>query len=158
MNQELTTQSQVTHVPAGNDTEVLVTQDYAGFWIRFAAALIDGLALQAVMWVIRLVAGVDLLHPPFWLTLIGYAISWSYATILTVKFGQTLGKMIVGVRVVRQDGRPLGWGQVLLRETLGKIVSALLLLIGYIMAGFDSKKRALHDRMASTYVIKVKSK
>ncbi|WP_134682715.1 RDD family protein [Brevibacillus migulae] len=127
---------------------------YAGFWIRFVASLLDGIVMMALQFLIYFIAGVDMLEPPALLNLALTIVSIAYYVIMTVLLGQTLGKMALGIRVVRKDGGPNGWGWILLRETIGKFVSALILMIGYIMAGFDSKKRSLHDRMSRTYVVK----
>jgi uncharacterized RDD family membrane protein YckC len=72
----------------------------------------------------------------------------------TMIWGQTLGKKIVGVRVVRGDyGGSLGLGQVLARETIGKALSVATLLIGFFMVGWAKNKRGLHDRLADTRVV-----
>jgi uncharacterized RDD family membrane protein YckC len=84
---------------------------------------------------------------------IQYAIVISYETIMIGRFGATLGKMAVGIRVVKSDGSRVGYGRAFGRY-FAKIVSLLTLLIGYIMAGFDSQKRALHDYICDTRVIK----
>jgi uncharacterized RDD family membrane protein YckC len=60
--------------------------------------------------------------------------------------------MAVGLKVVRTDGSGLGWGIAVGRFFM-YIVSGIILLIGYIMAGFDEEKRALHDRVCDTRVI-----
>lgn len=67
------------------------------------------------------------------------------------KWGQTLGKMAMQIRVVSMDGGPLSFGQAVGRY-FAAILSALLLLIGYLMAGVRSDKRALHDLLAGTRV------
>jgi uncharacterized RDD family membrane protein YckC len=129
---------------------------YAGFWIRFLAVLIDGIALQAVFIVLNLILNVSLLNPPWQITMFQYVIQIIYFVALTVLLGQTLGKMVVGIKVIRQDkDLPNTWGSILLRETIGKFVSAITLLIGYIMAAFNKEKKALHDRIARTYVVKL---
>lgn len=138
----------------GVDRQVGSEYRYAGFWIRFVASFLDGIVMFAFQYLIYFIAGVDLMEPPALLNLALTLVSIAYYVIMTVMLGQTLGKMALGIRVVRKDGGPNGWGWILLRETVGKLVSALILMIGYIMAGFDSKKRALHDRMSGTYVVK----
>ena len=64
----------------------------------------------------------------------------------------TIGKRMMGMRVVGNDGRPIGFGMALVREA-AKILSALLFLIGYIMAFFTKDHQALHDMMAGTVVV-----
>ncbi|GGA03456.1 putative membrane protein YteJ [Paenibacillus marchantiophytorum] len=127
---------------------------YAGFWIRFVAVLLDGIAIQAVFVLLSFIVNISPFKPNLGMSVLQYAISWSYSVILTVLLGQTLGKMIMGIRVIRKDGLPNTWGSILLREIIGKIVSTIILCIGYIMAGIDSEKRGLHDRMAGTRVVK----
>lgn len=78
-----------------------------------------------------------------------------YYIVMTVIWGQTLGKMATGIKVIRNDGTPNTWGIIILRETIGKFVSSIILCVGYMMAGWDGKKRALHDRMFATRVVKV---
>lgn len=127
---------------------------YAGFWIRFVASLLDGIVIDAFHLLVLVIAGVDIMEPPALLKLLLMILSIVYYVTMTVLLGQTLGKMAVGIRVIQRDGGPNSWGWILLRETIGKFVSALLLMIGFIMAGFDKKKRALHDHMSRTLVVK----
>lgn len=72
----------------------------------------------------------------------------------TALYGQTLGKKIVGIRVVRRDfGADLPMAAVIFRETGGKILSVFSLGIGFAMAGVTERKRALHDVLAHTQVL-----
>jgi uncharacterized RDD family membrane protein YckC len=81
-------------------------------------------------------------------------LGWGYFAGMESSFNQaTLGKKTLGLKVVGLDGERISFAKATGRY-FSKIISALILLIGYIMAGFDSKKRALHDIIASTYVIK----
>lgn len=123
---------------------------YAGFWIRFVAAFIDGILLIAVLYILGLSSKEAFSTEWFVQNILGMI----YYIVLTGVWGQTLGKMIIGVKVVRTDGGTAGWGTVILRETIGKIVSGIVLLIGYIWAGFDERKQSWHDKMAGTIVIK----
>jgi uncharacterized RDD family membrane protein YckC len=70
------------------------------------------------------------------------------------RWGQTVGKMLLRVRVVQVDGAPISLGQSLLRF-IGYFVSYLTLLLGYLLAGFRSDKRALHDLIAGTRVVRL---
>jgi uncharacterized RDD family membrane protein YckC len=63
--------------------------------------------------------------------------------------------MALGLKVIRADGGPISAGLALGRY-LAQILSALIFGIGYIIAGFDSEKRSLHDRICDTRVIYVK--
>jgi uncharacterized RDD family membrane protein YckC/Tfp pilus assembly protein PilE len=139
--------------------ENTMAMEYAGFWVRFAALILDRIIIFFLLLIPAIVLAVFftviglsetysiLWQPFFWL------FSFAYFIYFTFNHGATWGKKAVGVKVISSDGRKLSLGQVFLRETLGKIVSALILLIGYIMAGFTEKKRALHDMIADTYVV-----
>lgn len=140
---------------------------YAGFWIRLVAYLIDSAILSFGIGIIFGVAvvlamvvsgsGQDLSLAGLFIVLCAYALviagSILYHVLLTKRYGATLGKMALGLVVITQSGQPLSWGDVLLREVLGKIVSGLFFDLGYIVAAFTERKQALHDFMARTYVI-----
>jgi uncharacterized RDD family membrane protein YckC len=86
--------------------------------------------------------------------LIGLAIGATYEGVFVSRFGATPGKMALDLKVVRPDGGSISLGRAVGRY-FAKMVSAIILGIGYIMAGFDSQKRALHDMICDTRVIKV---
>ncbi len=111
---------------------------YAGFWIRFVAALIDIIIIGAA-------ASVSFLGDDSYPLL-----AILYDGILIGKWnGQTIGKKVCGIKVISADGRPCGVGQAFGRA-LAQILSVLTLFIGYIIAAFDGRKRALHDHVANT--------
>jgi len=145
---------------------------YAGFWKRFAAALIDGLIMSAVQTVIQLVltaAGVinmsefqanpdtaDLGH---FVVVVGilsgvmFIIQILYFAIMESSAKQaTLGKMVLGIMVTDADGKRISLGRAFGRN-LGKIVSSIILCIGYLMIAFTEKKQGLHDIMAGCLVV-----
>ncbi len=77
-----------------------------------------------------------------------------YFILPTTFFGRTLGKKVVGLRVVRVNcNEHLEFNQVILRETLGKLLSTALLLFGFIMVCFNARKRGLHDYIGDTVVV-----
>ena len=77
-----------------------------------------------------------------------------YFILPTTMFGRTLGKKVVGLRVVRVNcSEHLEFGQVILRETIGKLLSTAFCLIGFIMVCFNGRKRALHDYIGDTVVV-----
>src|SRR5205085_12660097 len=77
----------------------------------------------------------------------------AYQVWLTARFGGTLGKLALGLRVITVKGDKLSLGHSVGRY-FAQYVSGVILGIGYIMAGFDEEKRALHDRICNTRVIK----
>ena len=65
----------------------------------------------------------------------------------------SLGKMAMGIKVTDLEGQRISFGKAFLRS-IGKVVSQMIMYIGYIMAAFTEKKQALHDIIASTLVVK----
>jgi uncharacterized RDD family membrane protein YckC len=136
--------------------------DYAGFWTRFGAKFLDGIILQIAGFIMGLGAGIFLRSAGPVITAIviyplTFAINAAYNTYFIGKFGATPGKMAAKVRVVNPDGSSVSYGKALGRY-FAELLSGLLLMIGYIMAAFDDEKRALHDRICATRVIKVASR
>ncbi len=136
---------------------LLATVHPAGFWIRFVAIVVDGLCLAVVQWVLGFgIVALMVGAPGTLAAMIGlYAFNLFLGSIYPVIFhwrwGQTLGKMAMHIRVVTVEGGPLSLGTAIVRE-IGYWVSLVTLCIGYLMAAFRSDKRALHDLMAGTRV------
>jgi uncharacterized RDD family membrane protein YckC len=146
---------------------------FAGFWVRFLAKFLDGLLLWIVSTAINLGWSVlffgrvlfspqiNQFTPGLWFgyqgvaflsgTLIGVTYQWFFLT----RNGATPGKMALGLKVVRSDGSGLSSGRAIGRY-FSEMLSSLILLVGYIMAAFDDEKRALHDRICDTRVIRTK--
>lgn len=132
------------------------TRVYGGFWIRFAAVFIDGIILQIVGFLMgRFVGGLTGGGQTAANIATGLAVllGIAYEVYFIGSIGATPGKMALKLKVIRADGAPVGYGLALGRY-FAKILSALILLIGYIMAGFDEQKRALHDRICDTRVVR----
>lgn len=135
---------------------------YAGFWLRVAAALIDGLIMILPSFVIDFVIGL-VLYPKthmgyesmqIVLFIINSLISWLYYAITESSSKQgTFGKQIVGIKVTDLYGQRISMARATGRY-FGMIISGLILGIGYLMVAFTEKKQALHDMMASCLVIK----
>ena len=138
---------------------------FAGFWIRLVAYLIDTMILGAVQFAIALALGLaggaltDNGNGELTMALVGglcgMVVGVTYAVFFTGYNGQTPGKMALRIQVIRTDGTPMSYGRAFLREVIGKFVSGIILGIGYLMAGFDRQKQGLHDKIAGTYVIKL---
>jgi uncharacterized RDD family membrane protein YckC len=151
-------------VPPG----ALPTECFGGFWIRFVAYIIDSLVLVIPSFIIGAVAGAGSYATQYSGTAGGQAagagaqlaanamslaLGWLYFSLMESRYGGTLGKLAVGVRVVDEDGMFQSFGKATGRY-FSKILSACIVLIGFIMAGFDPQKRALHDRIVSTFVVR----
>ena len=138
---------------------------YAGFWKRFVAALIDSVVTAIGGFVVGLVLGVilgviagifgsgDAGLATLVGNLTGIVVGWLYFALMESSSAQgTLGKMALRIKVTDLNGQQIGFARATGRH-FGKIVSALILCIGFMMAGFTSKKQALHDMMAGCLVI-----
>jgi len=136
---------------------------YAGFWTRFAAVFLDGLLLWIVNTALNLAAGRGFQGIGaqgsnglgigfFLLFFVEIAIGLSYEAVMVGKYGATLGKMACKIRVVTADGGRVSYLRAFGRY-FAKMLSAFTCLIGYIIAAFDSEKRALHDRICNTRVV-----
>lgn len=82
-------------------------------------------------------------------------LAFVYYVIYQHKSGQTFGKQFMGIKVITIDGQTPTIRTFFLREYVGKLLSTITLGIGYFMVVFDTKKQALHDKLAGTFVIKV---
>lgn len=142
----------------------------AGFWIRAAALLVDFVIFSVAEHSFRFAAYrwwgddvrdfdsgdatlvVRILADVFTLVFAGV-----YTTVLHTMDGQTIGKMLMGARVVGADGAPLPLGAALLRY-VAYFVSAAPLAMGFIMAGLRRDKRALHDLIAGSRVDRIRAR
>ena len=144
-------EEQILDAPSSVGTKL----NYAGFWIRFAAYFIDAVILSGVQFALMFLFMADttsLFTPSLTIQLLSVVVGIAYFAGMESSSRQaTLGKMGVGIKVGNAQGQQISFINALGRY-LGKILSALTLLIGFMMAGWDSKKQALHDKMASTYV------
>ncbi len=151
---------------------------YAGFWWRFLAYIIDEFVLSFVLSFIFVplfaIMGISIwsitegnVSPDeeevlagsiavfsFLAGGIALLIQWLYYAIMeSSKTQGTLGKMALRIKVTDYNGQRVSFGRATGRF-FGKILSGMILMIGYIMAGFTAKKQALHDILANCYVIK----
>jgi len=121
---------------------------YAGFWERFGAAFIDGLILIGVNLVIRFLFGQTTSD------VTGLIIAWLYGALLESGPNQaTIGKKALGLKVTNMEGERISFAQATGRH-FGKLLSALIIFIGYLIMIWDEKKQTLHDKMANTLVVK----
>ena len=153
---------------AGTEEELQESElEYRGAWIRLAAIAIDALIIVIINAPIRLILGTE--SPIIsWLMPIvgaGYFIGfWAWR-------GQTLGKMVIGAKIVRPDGSPISLARSFLRylvyfaylliaRLLGGqyYIIVVMVLIALLTIAFSREKRGLHDRIAGTVVINTRPK
>ncbi len=161
---------------AGSASGPAAGRRFGGFWIRFLAIIIDGIILGVVGLIIRIPLGFAigggiglslgrnpdpaqaLAALPAIMGLAGLfiliqlALSVAYEVYFLTTRGATPGKMAVGLKVTRADGSPISAGLAAGRY-FSRILSAMILWIGFIIAAFDSEKRALHDYICGTRVV-----
>ena len=154
---------------------------YAGFWLRFAAYIIDQfvigfagciLAIPVIIGIV--VFGVnlsfinstdDFFSHGGWIMIAGIiglivlialiciVMTWLYYALMeSSKYGGTLGKMAVNIKVVDLNGHRVSFGRATGRY-FARIITNMTFLVGYIIAGFTEKKQALHDFIASCIVV-----
>ena len=163
-------------------TDTAEVKEYAGFWLRFVALIIDGIIVGVVY--------AFVVTPIFAVLGFGFAsaaeglesgtfsdeeaigmFGMLTGIIMTVslvvqvlyilyfsimessKYQGTVGKLAVGIKVTNVNGERVSFGTALVRN-LGKIISQIILYIGFLMAAFTEKKQGLHDIIASTLVLK----
>lgn len=146
----------------------------AGFWIRVVATIVDSVILMVpmlILWTILLSPFMeeigdgrqmpeDMVGPfigaIFMVVIAMIIVSWLYEALMTASSsGATLGKMLMGVKVVRGDYTQLSFGRATGRYFAKSVITNMVpFAIGYMMAGFTNRKRALHDMVADTVVIR----
>jgi uncharacterized RDD family membrane protein YckC len=139
-------------------TEILKEPDYAGFWIRFWAYLLDLVVIASIngILVYPLFRLMDLplnkasLFAP--ISIVTAIVFYAYFVFMTKFLGQTLGKMVFGLKVTTLDHTKLNWSTVLFREWIGRFISGTILVL-YFVVGFLPKKQGIHDLFADTTVI-----
>lgn len=123
---------------------------YGGFWIRFLAAVLDALIIGIPVGI--LIFGLLFATK---MNIFMYIVQLA-AIVFTIYMdgikGGTPGKLILGLRIVNEKGEYIGIPTAILRY-IGKMLSAIILGIGYLMVAFTQKKQGLHDKIAKTFVI-----
>jgi len=155
---------------------------YAGFWLRFAAYILDQFVIGfagfiiAVPIIIAIVAfgfklsffdnskdffnegGLMMVGGIIGLVVLAAMFSimmkWLYYALMeSSKYGGTLGKMALSIKVVDMEGNRISFGRATGRY-FSRIITNMTMLIGYIIAGFSEKKQALHDMIAGCLVVR----
>jgi uncharacterized RDD family membrane protein YckC len=147
---------------------------YGNFWPRFRAKFVDGVIVLVASGVVE--AGLSFALLGTWnyftgpakaagspnlifyqvlSTVANIGLGLAYAWFFISRYSATPGKMLIGLKIVRPDGAPLSTGRIIGRH-FAEWLSGLILLFGYIMAAWDPERRALHDRICDTRVIKTK--
>ena len=140
---------------------------YGGFWIRVVAAIIDFLIVSLVVAPVSAIIGLVIgtvggavAMPGFGVHLVNLIVggglslfaNWIYEAGMESSSKQaTLGKMALALKVTDIEGRRISFARATGRH-FAKILSGMILGIGYIMVGFTERKQGLHDMLAGTLV------
>jgi len=152
----------------------MTTYQFAGFWRRFVAYMIDGLIIGIIFILLMMVAGFAYLAGAMsghggailakitdpeqmasltlWMWAFSIFINIAYFTYFHGSTGRTPGKTLLGLQVVSADGISISYGIAFLRS-VGYLVSSLVFCLGYIWVAFDKQKQGWHDKIAGTVVI-----
>ena len=139
---------------------------YGGFWIRVIAAIVDSIVVRVVITPFAAMFGLGGFAMGRWghaetmfsflggglTVLLMLATSWLYEALMeSSSYQATLGKMIFGMKVTDLAGNRISFARATGRH-FAKILSGMLLCIGFIMVGFTERKQGLHDILAGTLV------
>jgi uncharacterized RDD family membrane protein YckC len=154
---------------------------YRGAWIRLLGLLIDLVVLIVIYFIVSRVSGINTtVNTASGTTVTSFSTwqQWLFAAIISIYFvgfwawrGQTPGKMLIGAKIVKTDGRPIGIGRALLRFVVyflylllwgftgsRLIVLFVIIIIALIILAFNRRKRGIHDLIAGTVVINSRTK
>lgn len=145
---------------------------FGGFWLRFVAYIIDAFVLNIAVTIVGMATGLNMgMNLNAWDGtgfsvgssaygggfLIALILSWLYFALTESSSWQaTLGKRAIGLMVTDDVGRRIGFGKATGRY-FAKILSAMILCIGFLMVGWTTRKQGLHDIIAGTLVYKARN-
>lgn len=140
--------------------------EYAGFWRRFAAYVIDWVVLtfflNTIYWYVfhQIDVSREIEHDltraiaRYVVAVLSVFITWSYYSGMeSSPFQATIGKLAVGLYVTNSNGQRISFGRATGRH-FAKIVSGLILAVGYLLAAWTPRKQALHDMIAGCLVLR----
>lgn len=127
------------------------------FWKRLLAFIIDEVFLFIGLFILFFILEIAGVKSGGFEKILIWIFSIAYNVIFIQKWGATIGKKLLKLRVVNMDYQPINIGQALLRETVGKIYSSLFFNLGYWNVLKHPQRQAWHDKIAKTYVVEVDS-
>ena len=132
---------------------------YAGFWTRFISYLIDMIVIYAISSLLNTIS-FGLLNKVLDFPILGeeslsyVIVMFTYFISMTYFFSQTLGKMIMKIKIETNRGDKLNFADVVYRELVGRLLTIFLAYLPYLAVAFTNKKKGLHDFIADTVVVK----
>ena len=113
----------------------------AGFWERMAAGFLDIVLVSLLARIVHLVP-------------LGFLIALAYFTGMWAWKGNTIGGIVLGLKVVRMDGQPVTFAVALVRA-LAAAFSIVVLFLGFLWIAWDAERQGWHDKIAGTVVLKL---
>jgi uncharacterized RDD family membrane protein YckC len=137
------------------ESSIPVRMEYQGLGIRFVSLVIDSLIISAIFGALATILGFGMMRHGSWsVGLLSFAFYIAFYTYLEGTRGQTIGKMVTKIKVVREDGTPIEMEQAFKRNILRVIDGLLAYLIGAILIWRSDKQQRLWDSVAKTVVVK----
>jgi uncharacterized RDD family membrane protein YckC len=119
----------------------------ASFWRRFAAVFVDGIVLVVIATILRVIVGASAANG------LGTLIGLAYFTYFEGSSGQTPGKRALGIRTIDfSGGGVIGYGRAFIRY-IGRIVSTIVIFLGYLWMLWDKESQTWHDKFANSVVV-----
>lgn len=143
--------------------------NFAGFFTRFFALLIDSILMGIIAVVIIFIFGgmlgvtsaINSGIINFMMSVLGFGVfilmtffQFFYFGYFWSKNGQSLGMKMLNIKVVRRNGEPLSFLRAGLRGSVGYWISGVIFWLGFIWAAFDGNKEAWHDKIFDTWVVR----
>ena len=134
---------------------------YAGFWKRFAAFIIDMVITTIIAFLIGFIIAIiievlgfdSLILSGSIGNFLGMIITWIYYAVMeSSKLQASLGKLALSIKVTNLNGDRISFARATGRH-FGKIISTIVLLVGFIMVAITEKKQGLHDVMSGSLVV-----
>ena len=120
-------------------------KNYAGFWRRFAATFIDCLIFIFVPGYFSDTSQAA--------SVLAFGLGMAYEVWMLGMYGATVGKMVMRIKVVKENGKKLTYSDALLR-TISGFLSAVVFGLGFLWVIWDKKKQGWHDKIAKTVVVR----
>lgn len=131
--------------------------NYAGKGVRAVEGIIDLVITFVILWIVASFTG-QTTESGFNLTgapaLIGVVISIVYFVVMEALLGATVGKLLLKLRVVREDGSPIGWRESIVRNVLRIVDGFAFYLVGFIVVCVTAKQQRIGDLAAGSVVVK----
>ena len=137
------------------ESSIPIRMEYQGIAIRFVSLVIDSLIISAIFGALATILGFGMMRHGSWsVGLLSFAFYIAFYTYLEGTRGQTIGKMVTKIKVVREDGTPIDMEQAFKRNILRVIDGLFAYLIGAILIWRSDKQQRLGDSVAKTVVVK----